>query len=588
MTHPLVMAEGADARPRPELPDRTSVLVVGGGPVGLTMGLELEHHGIDAVVIERNTDTTRHPKMDITNGRSMELYRRLGIADELRKVAIASDRPTTVSWVTKAAGWQLASFVYGSVDRTRERIEGCADGTLPLEPPMRVSQVLLEPALRDLIQARSRRVHLQYGWSLESIDETADGVVAYLRSTAGERHTITAQYLVGCDGAGSLVRRHLGIELDEVDLRTLVCKEIGVRRVVGNIVRQYAARRELPPDGRFYLVHFTTSDRGVAELLSAAWHLQSPEGWALISQNDEDIFTLHAPLGVGVDASTIDPREFVQERLGLRFDMHVLVANAWTPRLTVARSYGRERIWLAGDAVHQVTPTGGYGMNTGVGDAAGLAWALAARLQGWGAPGLLTAYGAERRHVALRNREAASRHSLVRAAIMSTFRSAMHGEGWSGERTRRRIGREISDLGNLENEAMGIEFGYRYDRSPAICHEHGSSAPAYRTDVYVPGTRPGVRPPSVFLEDGRAIFDLFASGFTLLRFADVDTDPLIAAATERGVPVTVVDIRDPGARRLYERDLVLIRPDQHVAWRGNEIPADPLRVVDTIRGACVR
>jgi len=224
-------------------------------------------------------------------------------------------------------------------------------------------------------------------------------------------------------------------------------------------------------------------------------------------------------------------------------------------------------------------------MNTGVGDAVGLGWALAAQLQGWGTPGLLTAYEQERRAVALRNREAAGRHALVRGAIMTTNWTAMHSERWLGERTRRRLGREISDLGNLENEALGIELGYRYDSSPAVCHEPGGQAPRQTMDEYTPSTWPGARPPSLLLQGGRAIFDLFGRGFTLLRFADCDVSALLDAAEERNVPLEVVDVRDNHARALYERGLVLLRPDQHVAWRGDTAPADPLHVIDRVRGA---
>lgn len=567
--------------------ETTSVLVVGAGPVGLTLAMELDHHGVDVLLVERNPATTRHPKMDVTNGRSMELYRRLGVADELRKVAIPGDRPTRVTWATDAEGWELARFEYPSVDAMRATALDRNDGTLPLEPWMRVSQVVLEPALRDLLEAKSKHVTICYGWGLESFREDDDGVTAVLVSADGDRRrTVRARYLAGCDGAGSRTRGQLGIGLDETDLRKLVVKELGLPRTVAALARAFLERGERPADGRFYLVHFTTSDPEALGRFGAVWHLQSPAGWTVISQNDGDTFTLHAPLGMGTDADRIDPREFVYERLGRRFEMDVLVANAWTPRLTVADSFGRGRVWLAGDAVHQVTPTGGYGMNTGVGDAVGLGWALAAVLQGWGTPGLLRAYGHERRSVALRNRRAAARHTLVRAAIMTSNRAALHAEGWSGARTRRRVGREIADLGNLENEALGIELGYRYETSPVICHDSGGRRPPRQTmDAYTPSTWPGARPPSLFLADGRALFDLFQQGFTLLRFADHDVTALTDAAAERGVPLEVVDVRDAHARVLYERDLVLVRPDQHVAWRGDAPPAEPLRVMDRIRGA---
>ncbi|MEU6260976.1 FAD-dependent monooxygenase [Streptomyces sp. NPDC047043] len=575
--------------PTPSATEQTSVLVVGAGPVGLTLALELEQHGVPTLLVERNASTTRHPKMDVTNGRSMELYRRLGVADDLRKVAIPADRCTKVTWATNAAGWELASFEYPSVDAMREKNRERNDGTGPLEPWMRVSQVILEPALRDLLEDRAKHVTVQYGWGLESFEEDADGVIAHLVSADGtSRRTIRARYLAGCDGAGSRTRRQLGIGLDEIDLRKLVVKEIGLPRTVAALARAFRERGERPADGRFYLVHFTTKDPAVLGRFGTVWHLQSPDGWTLISQNDGDTFTLHAPLGMGTDADRIDPREFLFECLGCRFEADVLVANAWTPRLTVADSFGRGRVWLAGDAVHQVTPTGGYGMNTGVGDAIGLGWVLAAVLNGWGAPELLRAYAHERRAVALRNRKAAARHALVRAAIMTANRAELHSERWLGARTRQRVGREILDLGNLENEALGIELGYRYDTSTVVCPDTapGARAPRQTRDEYVPSTWPGARPPSVLLADGSALFDLFHSaGFTLLRFADHDVTALTDAAAARGVPLEVVDVRDPHARTLYERDLVLVRPDQHVAWRGDTAPTDPLRIVDRIRGA---
>jgi hypothetical protein len=186
--------------------------------------------------------------------------------------------------------------------------------------------------------------------------------------------------------------------------------------------------------------------------------------------------------------------------------------------------------------------------------------------------------------VALRNESAAARHTLVRFAIKAAFRRAIHSEGWNGERARRRLGREIADLGNLENEALGIEFGYRYDHSPIVAVEHGQP-PVLTLDSYTPTTWPGSRPPSVYLDDGHAVFDLFGKGFTLLRFTDTDVAPLVEAAHQRGVPLDVVDIRDEHAHRLYERDLVLIRPDQHVAWRGNALSLEPLGLIDKVRGA---
>jgi 2-polyprenyl-6-methoxyphenol hydroxylase-like FAD-dependent oxidoreductase len=574
--------------PRRRGPDRLPVLIAGGGPVGLTLALTLARHGVAAMLVERNPSTTTHPKMDITNGRSMELFRHLGVADELRKVAVPEDHPFDVSWVTKLDGWELARFRYPAVAQRRASIRDRNDGTMALEPAMRVSQALLEPALKGILESRSPQIDIRFGWALDTFRQDADGVDAVIQCSAtGETRTIRAQFLAGCDGAGSVVRAGLGIGLDDIDLRRLAVRELGIGRLLPAAIRAYLDDREKPMDGRVYLIHFTSPNRELFERFGTAWHTQSPEGWTLISQNDRDTWTLHALLGAGTDVDAIDPKQFLFAKLGIEFDCDIICANAWRPRLSLADSYGRGRVWLAGDAAHQVVPAGGYGMNTGIGDAVGLGWMLAAIVQGWGDHRLLDAYEAERRSVAIRNRTASARHTLVRLAIKAAYRKAIHTEGWKGERSRRRLGREILDLGNLENEADGIEFGYRYDTSPIICSEPHTTT-ADHMHAYTPGTRPGSRPPGLFLEDGRAIFDLFGLGFTLLRFADLDVDSLAAAAAERGMPLKIVDIRDDHARSLYERDLVLIRPDHHVAWRGDTVPDEAGAILDHIRGAATQ
>ena len=222
-------------------------------------------------------------------------------------------------------------------------------------------------------------------------------------------------------------------------------------------------------------------------------------------------------------------------------------------------------------------------MNTGVGDAVDLGWKLAATLQGWGGPQLLPSYDSERRSVGIRNRAASARHAGIRFEIARAYNGRVHEDSARGALARKQLGAKILELGNLENEALGIELGYRYDDSPVICHE-GGQAPAYGWEHLEPSTWPGMRLPSVYLEDGSAIFDKLAKDFTLLRFADVDTRPLERAAAERRVPLEVVDVREDTARHIYDRDLVLVRPDQHVAWCGNTAPEDALGVIERVRG----
>lgn len=530
------------------------VIVVGGGPVGLATAFELQAKGIKTLLVERNPTTTRHPKMDVTNGRSMELFRRAGIADHIRNVAVPPTSNMDVSWVTRLNEWELARFHYPDVDSWRERIRAKNDGTQPLEPNMRMSQVVLEPTLRDLL-VQSPLVELRFGWAFETLVQDERGVTATIREVAtGKTENVRCRLLAGCDGGGSLVREGLGFEWEG---------EYNIARL--------------------FMVHFESSDREFLQRFGIAWHYQSPTGSTLIAQDDDKTWTLHCIIEPDVDAHAIDPAAFAQEALGKPFQIDVLQANPWSPHLVLANGYGRGRVWMAGDSVHQVIPTGGYGMNTGIGDAVDLAWKYAAIIQGWGGPKLLTSIEAERRPVAARVVEASGAHMQVRFKINDAYDPLIHEDSAEGAAARERYGKLISDLGNAENEALGIELGYRYRASPIICHE--GDEPEWRFLDYVPSTWPGVRAPHLFLENGTAIFDLFGPWFTLLTFVDGDVTAFAGAARERGVPFDVVNIREAHARSIYERDFVLIRPDQHVAWRGNALPADPLAIIDRIRGA---
>jgi hypothetical protein len=225
-------------------------------------------------------------------------------------------------------------------------------------------------------------------------------------------------------------------------------------------------------------------------------------------------------------------------------------------------------------------------MNTGIGDALALGWAFAAIVQGWGGTKLLQAYETERRHVGIRNRLASERHVKIRADIRNVLTEDIHNDSSDGEQSRQKLGQYIKELGNLENEAWGIEWGYRYDESPVICHESDGEAPPYKWEEYTPSTWPGVRPPNLFLKDGVPLFDHFGKFFTLLTFAEAPTLAIEDAATAIGLPLDIVAIKDEKAADLYEKKLVLLRPDHHVAWRGDTLPdeAGIHKIIDTIRG----
>ena len=495
--------------------NQVPVLIAGGGPVGMTLARTLSSFGVRCLLVERNPATTRHPKMDITNGRSMELFLRLGVADRLRAVAVPEENNFDISWITSLTGRELHRFRYPSVVEKRAEIRALNDGTQPREPAMRVSQVVIEPVLRDAI-LNDPLVDARWGVAFEDFEQDGSGVTATLRTVeTGATETVRCDFLAGCDGGSSIVREKLGI---------------------GLAGRAQVAHR--------FMVHFRSDARDILQAFGIAWHYQKATG-TIIAQDDKEIWTLQTRLPPGSDPAAIDPHKLLDDFAGTRFPREILVANPWFTHLLVAERYSDGRVFLAGDAAHQYIPTGGYGMNTGIADAVDLGWKLAATVKGFAGPGLLYTYESERRPVGYRNRLASERHTGVRLKIAELYQT---------ERDPDSLGRAIAALGNAENESWGIEFGYRYDGV------EGDPV------VYRPTTAPGARLPSTFLRDGSALYDKLGPWFTLLRFGDADPSPLIDTAP---VPIETVIVDDPAIAPIYEAKLVLVRPDTHVAWRGN-------------------
>ena len=396
---------------------------------------------------------------------------------------------------------------------------------------------------------------MRFGWTFVSFVEDADrGIVTLKNTEANELEEVHCQYLAGCDGGNSKVRKQLGIALEgTVDV------------------------------AQMYMVHFRSSARDVLQRWGDAWHCQSLNG-TLIAQNDEDIWTLHAPIPAGKTERDMDPRAVVSAFTGVDFDFEVLMANGWAPQLLVAEKYSQGRVFLAGDAAHQYVPTGGYSMNTGMGDAVDLGWKLAATLRGWGGASLLTSYDQERRAIGLRNRGGSERHVGVRFEIAMAMLSEdmANSAAQTAKDARARVGARILELGNAENEALGIEIGYRYDSSSVIFEESGE-APDDDLITYVPTTWPGSRLPSVFLKDGRAVFDILDQGFTLIAFGDANVTAWTVEAERRGLPFSILRLNEAAVRSIYQRDYILVRPDQHVGWRGDQLP-DLGTIFDRVTG----
>jgi 2-polyprenyl-6-methoxyphenol hydroxylase-like FAD-dependent oxidoreductase len=536
----------------------TPVLVVGAGPTGLVLASVLSGYGINCVLVERNTHTTQFPKMDVTNGASMELLRRLGVDAELRRVGVAPQHSFDVIFAPGLDGPEVARWSLPSVDEQWATLRGAPDGTRPGQPWQRCSQAIFEAVMMDRCR-RDPVIDVRQGWHLQSCVQIGGVVEATLVDDTGDVLKIRASYLVGCDGASSRVRNELGIAMEGAkDFTT------------------------------FALVHFRSADMANLHALGQFWHIYTTGGAVMIAQDEVDTWTLHQDLGSDVDDPDPigDPTEFVARALGrpIRID-EVTASSVWRPSALLSDRYGRDRILLAGDSAHTMIPTGGFGMNTGLGDAFNLGWKLAGLLHGWGGPGLLASYEAERRPVGERNRNASVENALVLFQYRDMVDSELIGQDSDDGRAHRAAIAEFLTTNDGENTSLGIELDVRYDDSPVVWRAD-DEAPDWDRRTFVPTVRPGHRAPNVVVGDGETLFDQFGDGYTLVDAVSGPSDAklLLDEAELAGMPARHLVLDDPRLCQLYRHCLVLVRPDLHIAWSGTTV-ADPAEVVARVRGA---
>jgi 2-polyprenyl-6-methoxyphenol hydroxylase-like FAD-dependent oxidoreductase len=398
----------------------------------------------------------------------------------------------------------------------------------------------------------------RYGWRLDSFTETREGVDArVIEEASGRAETLAADYLVGCDGASSAVRAGLGITLAG---RGTLGEARGIYFRAKDLDRRLGAR-----PGVVY------------------WILAPGCGGVIYTIDGGDEFVFNRYFTPGEPADSGDPAELVRRAIGAPLEIEILSVQNWLPRQLVAESYGTSRCCLAGDACHLFVPTGGFGMNTGIGDAVDLAWKIDAVRKGWGGSQLLASYDRERRPVGLGNTlEAADNYD--RSGEIFVQPAALEEPGPAVETARAAAAAKLPP--KIKHFApIGVHLGYHYENSPIIVPD-GTTPPAFDAARYSPTARPGHRAPHASIARNRSTLDLFGRGFCLLRFADApDTAGLRGAAEAAGVPLREVRLSDPAIAELYERKLVLVRPDGHVAWRGDDAPADARALIDIVRGA---
>lgn len=533
---------------------KTPVLIVGAGPVGLALAGDLGFRGAQCTLIERTDGQVQQPRMDMVGVRTMEFCRRWGIVPWVESAGYNRDYPQDCAWVTTLTGHEFGREVFAPPSQEK----------YPPQSPQkreRCPQNFFDPVLRRFA-SQYPGVTMAYNTELVSFVEHEDGVTATVRDVlSGATREIEAQFLVGTDGGASSVRQGLGIQMAGEPTLTYTT----------NVVFRTDNLEALHDKPKAYRYIFI-----------------GPEGtWAtLVAINGRDQWRFSL---VGDDTKATHDEAYmraaIQRAVGREFDFEILSMLPWIRRQLVANSYATQRVFLAGDAAHLTSPTGGFGMNTGIQDAVNLSWKLAGYLQGWAGRKLLDSYEAEMRPVALRNvAEATGNLKRMLSPRVSSPSAAVFEDGPAGDEARKAFGDAYTEQMKREWFSIGIHLGYVFEGSPVLVPD-GTPRPEDTVSTYVQTARPGSRAPHVWLKPGESTLDLFGQTFVLLRFQGSSSTELQAAAAERKVPFKVVDIDDPQAAQLYERKFVLVRPDGQVAWRADQMPADPLAVIDTVRGA---
>jgi 2-polyprenyl-6-methoxyphenol hydroxylase-like FAD-dependent oxidoreductase len=545
---------------------KVQVLVVGGGPVGMTVAMDLHSRGIEVALIERRISTDPwSARCNHVSASTMEVFRRLGVADKVRVTGLPDDHPTDVSWSTRLNGYEIARVPLASrAGRFTDRTAVDANWSTP-EPPHRANQLYIDPVLQERL--REVGVPQIEGTRLISFREEVNSIFALVSPTDGSGdHEIQCDYLVGCDGARSTVRRLIGAKMSGDD----------------------------------HLFSCRTA------FITAPWlpeHIKAPPAWmyhfvgpgpigVLMPLNGKEHWLVHVwgrpneRIPDDPDGSELQSRIRALLAAPDHLQWETTHIEKWTGRRLIADKFRKGRAFICGDAAHIWPPFAGFGMNCGIADGVNLAWILAAAVNGWGGPRLLDCYEAERQPVT----DQVSRLAMDKViSYMAAHREEMRLHEFDrddgvGDDARARGQRHLLSVHAKQYIAAGLNFGAFYDKSPAIAYD-GEAAPRYSMDSYTPSTVPGCRVPHFWLPSGESLYDLLGPGYTLLRFdRSVDVSSLLAAAKRKSVPLKVVELWNRHSD-IIRHSLLLVRPDYYVAWRGDEVPEDPDALADLVRGA---
>ena len=532
-----------------------SVIIVGAGPVGLSLAINLGRAGIKTILLEQNPEPQFLPKMERCNARSMEMFRRIGLSKKIRDAGLRADCSMDVFIVEDLTKPPLLEEKHPSIEESQKKIRDCNDLAMALEPYQLISQYTLEPLLKTEAESL-KSVEVRFAHKFIEFEQNDTSVTVRCMGSNGELLSFSADYLVGCDGGSSPIRKQLGIKLRgegrilELQQALFYCEELFDRLPQG----------DGPGKGRHY-------------------HRADTEHTFLIMQDSTKHWSLHAT----VPDSEAMKHKF-EEIVGFPVNYELISCAPWRQNLLLADRYRDGRVFLAGDSVHLVIPTGGLGMNTGVGDAFDLAWKLIGTLKGWGGPELLDSYEIERRQVGERN-VGASRYANIgrqqwrSIATQDIFSGTPHGEA-----SKQALVQVADSEQRKGNRMIGAELGYRYVDSPCIDNIPGG--PEHRVGEYHPNVWPGSRLPHCWLDDGTAIQDHLPETYILLSLGTKppDTTRIRKSFEAIGAPVTEVRVESDRVRDLYGFDFLVLRPDMHVVWRGTQVPRNASELVSVATG----
>jgi 2-polyprenyl-6-methoxyphenol hydroxylase-like FAD-dependent oxidoreductase len=542
----------------------TTIVVAGAGPVGMSLAIDAAVRGLDVVVLEaRQAGEPPSAKCNTVAARTLETFRRLGVADEVRAAGLPDDYPTDVIYCTSIAGYELTRVRQPSRLERHEAGFPDSDWATP-EPVVRVSQLYLEPILFRRLLEEPRATVLNQT-VVESYEQDEGGVTVHGRTTDGEDVVVRGRFLAGCDGGRSTIRRIMGVSLQG---------DASLGRTRSTLVRA-PALRALFGDRRPVWMSWVSNPRIRG---------------TVIAIDGEAVWLVHRSLGARhKDFADLDFDQSIRDTLGVGADFtwEVLNHEDWVGRRLVAERFRDGAVFIAGDAAHLWVPFAGYGMNAGVADAMSLSWMLCAVVKGWAPSSLLDAYEAERQPITDQVSRLAIGKVMENAAVLGAgpVPQLIEQPGPAGDDFRATLGARLREINIAQFAPAGLNFGYFYNASPIIAYD-GEAAPSYDMGSVTPSTVPGCRMPHVWLAPDRSVYDALGPDYTLVRFQpDVDVRRLLTTAEAASLPLKLLDVAWPDEPEVFRHSLMIVRSDQIVAWRGHALPPDPAALVDRLRGA---